>query len=75
MQALTKYRKGQEESLITHGMTLGWHTERAAYLSSGCVLCDEAKEGNHGQAAVLDLIVLNDVARVSQCRQTEHFIF
>lgn len=29
-----------------------------AYLASGCMLCNEAKEGNHGKTAVLNLIDL-----------------
>lgn len=38
----------------------------AAHLSGGCVLCDKAKEGNHGKAAVLDLIVLQNQAASSK---------
>lgn len=29
------------------------------YLASGCVLGNESEEGNHGKAAVLDLVVLH----------------
>ncbi len=29
-----------------------------AHLAGGGVLSDEAKEGNHGEAAVLDLVLL-----------------
>ena len=29
------------------------------YLAGGCMLCDEAKERYHGEAAVLDLVKLH----------------
>ena len=45
-----------------------------ASLSSGGMLCNKAKEGDHGKATILDLVVLNSVPVLSLCVQTEAFI-
>lgn len=48
---------------------------RNSYLSSGGVLCNKAHEGEHGQAAVLDLLQLVRLqglrSRIS-CSMSEH---
>ena len=43
---------------------------RAPYLAGGCVLCNKAKEGYHGEAAVLDLIVLQSTTQAMSCVQS-----
>ena len=53
-------------SACLRGAVCGVDWLDAAHLSGSCVLCDKAKEGNHGKAAVLDLIVLQNLAASSE---------